>query len=246
MNSLRYESFKSSESWSSRMVWTGLFCNERRADLNVLKFLRELSPFASSSINDVNAFWKLVKDVSHHYRNWCQNKDEALTEEELEALSYHFVGCIGEYFFYKLFEKHNTLFIDNKLYTFNYVCPRLDDEKDYGVDLTGVVSDNCSPENKECALQVKFWNPNSKDFQMTYDCLSRVYTDAVLNGFIDHTQDRNIFVCWLNDDSQVSKALRMSPLFPKIVFIGKKVLDININKKHPEFWNQFLEELRNL
>lgn len=243
MNFERYQSFKSSENWSSRMIWTGLYNNERRADLNVLKFLKDLSPFKDASPNDVNGFWKLVKKISNEYRNWCLNKDEALEEAELEALSYHFIGCIGEYFFYKLFEKHNTLFIDNKLYSFNYVCPRLEGEKDYGVDLTGVVSDNCSPENKECALQVKFWNPYSKDFQMTYDCLSRVYTDAVLNGFIDHEQDKNIFVCWLNDDSQVSKALRTSPLFDKVVFIGKKALDININKKHPEFWKQFTEDL---
>lgn len=122
-----------------------------------------------------------------------------------------FIGCIGEYFFFKLFENHNTLLINNKLYTFSYVCPRLNGETDYGVDLTGNVSSNTN-ESWDCVFQVKFWNPYNGNFQMTYDILSRVYTDAIINDFIDKNNNETIFVCWLNDDNQVSKALRNSPI----------------------------------
>ena len=112
--------------------------------------------------------------------------------------------------------------------------------------MTGVVSNSTENKSYECALQVKFWNPFNKDFEMTYDILSRVFTDAILNDFIDKNENGNIFVCWLNDDKNISKALRHSPIWDYIIFIGKKELNDNINGKFPEFWNIFIEKLNNI
>ena len=81
---------------------------------------------------------------------------------------------------------------------------------------------------------------------MTYDILSRVFTDAILNDFINKNENGNIFVCWLNDDKNVSKALRQSPIWDYIIFIGKKELNDNINGKFPEFWNILIENLNNI
>ena len=245
MNKNRYNEFKKIENWNSRFIWTGLYNNAKYANLNVANFLKSIKPFDGiTNVINVNKFWSLVDKIGIKYSDWCKTKDSSLTDEELDALKLFFIGCIGEYFFYKLFEKHNTLYIDHKLYTFNYVCPRLENEKDYGVDLTGVVSSN---ENKswDCVLQVKFWNPYNKNYQMTYDILSRVAADAVWNDMIDKNEKDNIFVCWLNNDNQVSNALRNSPLWGNIKFIDKKVLNDNINNKVPEFWNMFFADLNN-
>ena len=245
MNKNRYNEFKKTENWNSRFIWTGLYNNSKYANLSVINFLREIKPFESiSNINNVNKFWSLVDKIGIKHSDWCKTKDSSLNDEELNALKLFFIGCIGEYFFYKLFEKHNTLYIDQKLYTFNYVCPRLENEKDYGVDLTGIVSSN---ENKSwnCVFQVKFWNPYKENYQMTYDILSRVAADAVWNDMINKNDTDNIFVCWLNNDNKVSKALRNSPLWNNIKFIDRKVLNDNINNKVPEFWNMFFADLNN-
>ena len=58
---------------------------------------------------------------------------------------------------------------------------------------------------------------------MTYDILSRVAADAVWNDMINKNDTDNIFVCWLNNDNKVSKALRNSPLWDNIKFIDRKV-----------------------
>ena len=80
---------------------------------------------------------------------------------------------------------------------------------------------------------------------MTYDILSRVAADAVWNDMINKNDTDNIFVCWLNNDNKVSKALRNSPLWNNIKFIDRKVLNDNINNKVPEFWNMFFSDLNN-
>lgn len=245
MNKERYNQFISNPSWFERFTWTGLFNNERRPDLNVINFLKEVKPFENININDVNKFWSLLNKTGEEYSKWCKNIDVVLSDEKLYALKLFFIGCIGEYFFVTLFEKHNTLYINKKLYTFNYVCPRLCGESDYGVDLTGIVSPY-SDKSIECALQVKFWNPYNNDAQMTYDILSRVYTDAIVNDFINKEETENVFVCWLNDDKQVSKALKNSPIWKNIVFIDKKVLNNNINEKIPAFWDMLFEKLNNI
>ena len=245
MNKDRYNQFISNPSWFERFTWNGLYNNSYRPDLNVLKYLRQEKPFNGLISNNVNDFWKIVNKIGESYSKWCSTIDLGLNDEEKNVLKLFFIGCIGEFFFYKLFEKQNTLFINGKLYHFNYVCPRLSGEKDYGVDLTGNVSTN-GVESWDCALQVKFWNPFNKDFQMTYDILSRVFTDAILNDFINKNENGNIFVCRLNDDKNVSKALRQSPIWDHIIFIGKKELNDNINGKFPEFWNIPIENLNNI
>ena len=245
MNKERYNQFSTNPSWFERFTWNGIFNNSSRPDLNVLKFIKNENPFKVIKTNNVNNFWKIINKIGEKYSNWCASIDMGLNEEEKNALKLFFIGCIGEYFFFKLFENHNTLLINNKLYTFSYVCPRLNGETDYGVDLTGNVSSNTN-ESWDCVFQVKFWNPYNGNFQMTYDILSRVYTDAIINDFIDKNNNETIFVCWLNDDNQVSKALRNSPIWHKITFIGKKELNNNINNQVPEFWNMFIEDLNNL
>lgn len=247
MNKDRFIKFQSSveNTWIKRMTWNGLYNNESWSTINVTKFLKEVKPFEGTTFSNINDFWKFINNIKIDYVKWCQDI-EGLDDKEIEALQKFFIGCIGEYFFVTLFKEQNTLFINNKLYRFDYVCPRLDDEKDYGVDLTGVVSNSTENKSYKCALQVKFWNPFNKDFEMTYDILSRVFTDAILNDFIDKNENGNIFVCWLNDDKNVSKALRQSPIWDHIIFIGKKELNDNINGKFPEFWNILIENLNNI
>ena len=245
MNKDRYNKFCENPSWFKRFIWTGEFNNSQRPDLNVMTFLKDKKPFYGVVVNNINDFWKITKKICKQYAEWCKSIDVMLSDKELELLEEFFKGCIGEYFFVLLFRHQNTLYINNKLYHFYNICPRLEDEDDYGVDLTGTVSTN-TDEQWDCVFQVKFWNPYNGNYQMTYDILSRVCTDAVWNNMIDKNHLENVFICWLNDDSQVSKALRKSPIWNNLIFIGKKVLNDNINNQIPEFWNIIINELNNI
>lgn len=247
-NKDRYTKFKADEIaiWKNRFIFRSSTNDMAFNSISLVKYLSEQKPFAScTTIRNVNDFWKLVQKSANDYREWCYNINPDLSDKTLGELKYFFIGCIGEYFFCKLFEIKNTLYIkqNKKIYTFSYVCPRLIDEKDYGVDLTGTVATN---ENKcwDCAFQVKFWNPYCKDFEMTYGILSKTSTDAIWNDFIDKNDKENIFVCWLNNtDTCVSKALRKSPIWDNLVFIDKKVLNDNINNKVPQIWDIFFESI---
>ena len=220
MNKDRFIKFQSrvENTWVKRMTWNGLYNNESRKAINVIKFLKEVKPFEGTVFSNINGFWKFINKIKIDYIKWCQGIED-LDDTEVEALQKFFIGCIGEYFFVTLFKEQNTLVINNKLYRFDYVCPRLDDEKDYGVDLTGVVSNSTENKSYECVFQVKFWNPFNKDFEMTFKTLSGVFADAIKNHFIVENENGNIFVCWLNDDNQVSKALRNSPIWYHFIFI---------------------------
>ena len=122
------------------------------------------------------------------------------------------------------------------------MCPRLIDEKDYGVDLTGTVSngDKC----KDCVFQVKFWNPYNEKIELTYTTLCKTYVDGDKNKFFNHDDNENIVVCWLSaTNKMISTELRDSHLFDNLIFIDKKVLNDNINKQIPRFWDIFFESI---
>ena len=109
MNKDRYNQFSTNPSWFERFTWNGIFNNSSRPDLNVLKFLKNENPFKDVKTNNVNNFWKIINNIGEKYSTWCTSIDTGLNEEEKNDLKLFFIGCIGEYFFFKLFDKFSII-----------------------------------------------------------------------------------------------------------------------------------------
>lgn len=135
------------------------------------------------------------------------SKSDLRLESLKSSIKNHFVGSLGEFFFCFMLNDRKEFLLpynigDNTKTAFNFsnVTPRLENEDDFGVDLVGDIEyiDKKNP----CAIQVKFWNPVSK--KLTSDGLTRpmftnemasgVYTDAVLNGYIDNDSKKSVIV----------------------------------------------------
>ena len=120
-NKDRYTKFKADEMvvWKSRFILRNAANDMAFNSINLVKYLSEQKPFAScTTIRNVNDFWKLVQKSANDYREWCYNINPDLSDKTLSELKYFFIGCIGEYFFCKLFEIKNTLYIkqNKKIY----------------------------------------------------------------------------------------------------------------------------------
>lgn len=179
-------------------------------------------------------------------------KSDLRLESLKSSIKNHFVGSLGEFFFCFMLNDRKEFLLpynigDNTKTAFNFsnVTPRLENEDDFGVDLVGDIEyiDKKNP----CAIQVKFWNPVSK--KLTSDGLTRlmftnemasgVYTDAVLNGYIDNDSKKSVIVCWTLNKNRVSKWLKRNVMLSsKMSFLDLPVLKNKVDKKSPEFWAQ--------
>lgn len=229
-------------------VWRGLDGECFIMKVSILRFFKECNPFTGMNVKNTNEFYRKMTAVADQYVTWTKNELKECENDVLDReLKNFFIGYIGEQFFLSLLQQEKRLYIkaEKQIFTFDYVAPRIIDESDFGVDLTGQVTANDGIV-KDCAIQVKFWNPFAKrnDAMMSNKLLQGVFADAVCNDIIDAKQDKNIFVCWLGDDSKVSKwARRNEPLYKHIVFIDRNVLKDNIDNKLPNFWNNFVLSL---
>ena len=250
-NKERFQQYMSDELNSTHhAIWRGLNGKSMVNKVSILKFFSEVKPFDGITVKNTLGFYNKMTDIAEQYVRWAL---EVLHEEEdIDArlnreLRNFFVGYIGERFFLYFLQQEKSIYIksEKQIYTFDYVAPRIFDEQDFGVDLTGQATGNDGVV-KDCAFQVKFWNPYiaSGDTQMTNKIFSEIFADAVSNGIINPTEDKNIFVCWLGDASKVSEWARLNTkLYKHIVFIDRDVLKDNIDNKRPNFWENFISSL---
>lgn len=249
-NKERYIQYTSNELESTNhAIWRGIDGESAIQRVSILKFFAETHPFESIDVKNTSSFYNKMCAIADSYVEWAlktlQKEHNEILDRELRNF---FIGYIGERFFLFLLQNEKRLYIksEKQIFTFDYVAPRILDEDDFGVDLTGQVTGNDGI-TKDCAFQVKFWNPfvKNNDAVMSNKLLQGVFADAVCNDIINPSEDKNIFVCWLGDDSKVSKwARRNEKLYKHIVFIDRTVLKDNIDNKMPNFWNSFLKSLR--
>lgn len=245
-NEQRYKEFLKNPSWNARFVWTGLLGNGTRSTLSIMNYNKETSNLKNLQFNNTLSFYKQIKGQSELYKDWCSKKDKKLSVKELESLQLFFIGCIGEFFFVKMFEHKNNILINGRMYTFYDICPRLTTDWDFGVDLTGRVNTSLN-ETYDCALQVKFWSPFANESFIDNKIAQSLHSDAVVNEMIDVKQKNNLFICWLGDMKNVSRWLQMkeNKLNEHIVFIDQDVL-----RKHIDgdaiFWEKINLDISNI
>ena len=244
----RYNAFKNDENavWKYRFTWRGLYGDKGYHAINIFKFFKETDcQEALRDIKNVNTFYKKVSDLAEKYSKWCFGK-EYHAEEELSDIRDFFVGAIGEFFFVYLLNNVSVISVignEGKKYDFNFVSPLLKGEKDWGVDMTGVVSDTDGDRN--CVMQVKFWNPYlPKKIQL--DTVQKAFAEGILNNFIYSNEYHNVVICWLGDEEKsVSRFLKENELLSKhVILIGKKTLNETINERNGIFWKSIVDNLK--
>lgn len=242
-NKERFNKFNGSNNWKNHFVWCGIYGDSIYSLISIDKFANETNKLKNISFKNTLDFYKQIKNLASEYSDWCYLKDNKLTEEEQNNLKLFFIGTIGEYFFVNLFNHKNSLVIGekNKIYTFYNICPRLMDETDFGVDLTGTVSPSTGG-SYDCVIQVKFWSPFVNESIITNHIVQTVHSDAIENEMIDNKDNDNIFICWLGDMKHVSRWISKNKLNRHIVFIDRKVLKQNIDGDN-EFWAKISEEI---
>lgn len=215
---------------------------------SIINFEKETGYFKNlGEITNSKDFYKAVNVGSLVYAAWVDNRKPG--SYDLLDLQNFFKGVIGEYFFMLLMNEVGCFEIMNyksgklERYDFKYICPRFASESDYGCDLTGVVARKDRSYN--CAVQVKFWNPEDQHHQIVVRHAQSLYADAShkSNRFINPEEDKNLIICWLGIAKNVSMCLQRCNLYSDIVFIDNSVLDRCINNKIPHFWSILQKKL---
>ncbi len=240
----RYDIFKSDEwaIWKNRLTWCGLYGNAPKPSISIWNFNKETNALDEfRGVTNVDSLYKASKLVAKKYIEWVKNSDDIYTEVEYADMFNFFVGGIGEFFFLYLLSEVKCLYVKENgrlvRYDFNYTAPLLIGEKDFGIDMTGVVND------KNCVIQVKFWNPYSDEI-LTTDILQKAYAEGVLNEYIDPKQGKNVVICWLGSEDMVSRHLHDNKkLQEHIVFIDKRTLSQSIDGRNTVFWNNLTKKL---
>lgn len=253
MNEERYNRYLVDKefTWKSRFIWNGLEGDMPKNSIGIATFEKETKLFRRMAVcKNTNEFYKQVDTIAKGYVKWVDSKGNYDEDEKTDLINF-FKGSIGEYFFSLLLDNVKCMDIRNQKsnkiqrFDFNKICPLLPGEDDYGIDLTGKVSDK-DGNYYDVAIQVKFWNPNN-DRVITNAIAAGAYTDAVLNKFIDADENSNIVICWLGNTKKVSKWLKNNKkLYKHILFVDNGVLDYCINNKMPQFWNMLHDELTNI
>lgn len=243
----RYNTFKSNENktWENKLVWRGLYGTSPKPSISMMRFNKETGLMDFNAIDCVDDFYKKAKSIASKYIKWVKSIDNIYTDCEYNDMYNSFIGGLGEFFFTYLLNEVGRILVKNEgkvsIYDFKNVCPLLIGEKDFGIDLTGVVN------GKNCVMQVKFWNPYSDEI-LTTDILQKAYAEGVLNEFINPTEKENVIICWLGDESKISMHLRDNKkLTEHIIFIDKKSLALSADKKECfGFWKTLADKLSNI
>jgi hypothetical protein len=127
-----------------------------------------------------------------------------------------------------------------KRYDFHYVSPNLSTDKDFGIDLTCVANDT------PVVMQVKFWNPYGKT-KLSMDVFQKADSEGTRNGYINMSDDNNIFLCWLGSEEGGLYPIKENKVFKnKIVVIGRDSFNFSINNTNKIFWSYLFDKLKKI
>ena len=236
--------------WNARFVWHGMDGNEYWGSISITDFFKEMIEednmidlFAPAE--DFDDLFARIEDAGVAYVEWC-SRYETLNAAERDSLWNFFLGAMGELFFTFFLTERKRIYIESqtRIFDFHDVVPRPVTASDYGVDMTGKVTvDNTV---YGCVFQSKFWRkaPGMPMLPITYEIAAKAYCDGVLSCGLDPVADRSIFICWTGSMDRVSVWLKKSPVYPKLVFIDRDVVDQNTSG--PVFWQAFADFVKRI
>lgn len=245
-NNERFEYYSNNKKdvWKSKLTWKGMFGDMPKYSTNLIKFLSQCpTDFweTLSNINNVNSFRNYIdKKVVPKYIEWVKSVEPTYSNAENDDMRNFCIGGFGELFFNCLLSNINSLLVGNELYHFQNIVPTplKNHDHDFGIDAT--CSYSVGAKEKDCAIQIKFWNPFAGT-HLNMSVVQGVFGQAVAEGLVDPEETKNIIVCWLSTDNEVSTYLKENTaLYRHVVFIDAKTLNENINNQVPFFWRETL------
>lgn len=231
--------------WRKRLTWMGLDGISPKHSTSILKFNEETNIFSymSPMIEKTIDFFKEVDKLADEYVNWVKSKNKGYTNTEYGDMHKFFVGAIGEVFDYFVFENKTMKVLDEhnvvKNYCFENLSPTLINEFDFGVDFTGYANGVPS------VFQVKFWNPFSKKSKITIDVIQKLYSEGIVNNFVDNKVPNNMFICCLQDEKTIYDMLKKTNYIKNVVVIGMNAFKLTVDDDM-DFWDLFRDRLSNL
>ena len=168
--------------WENRAVYK-FSKKEVFYNAKITSFLKTLD-FEDLKVSNAKSFFEWTKEKSIAFEKWFLSKNPDFKGDP-KKLTDFFKGFVGEFFFYTLLTDVKTLVLknskgDRKLYIFRDV--QLSSTPDFGVDLIAKV--DCLNESKKSAIQVKFWNPESKEI-IKNGYAAQIYGQAVCDKQIE-------------------------------------------------------------
>jgi hypothetical protein len=236
--------------WKARFVWHGMDGNEYWGSISVTDFIAEMTDNSIalelfSPARDFEDLFDKTEKGATMYVQWCA-KYETLNALQQDSLRNFFMGAIGELFFTFFFAERKRIYVESqsRIFDFHDIVPRPVTASDYGVDMTGKVTVDNTVYN--CVFQSKFWSHKAgmPMLPMTYEIAAKAYCDGVLSCGLDPVADRSIFICWTGSMDRVSVWLKKSPVYPKLVFIDRDV--VNQNTSDPVFWQAFADFVKRI
>ena len=211
---------------------------------NLIKFLSQCSSDfwgTLSNITNVNTYRNFIdKKVVPKYIEWVKSVEPTYSNAENDDMRNFCIGAFGEIFFNCLLTNVNSLLVSNEMYHFQNVVPvpLKSSEHDFGVD--AVCTYSVGVKEKDCAIQIKFWNPFAGT-TLNMSVIQGVFGQAVAEELIKPEETKNVIICWLSTDNEVSSFLKENKaLYRHVVFIDAKTLNQNINNQVPFFWRDIL------
>lgn len=230
--------------WLSKLTWKGMYGDMPKYSTNLIKFLSQCSSDfweTLSNITNVNTYRNFIdKKVVPKYIEWVKSVEPTYSNAENDDMRNFCIGAFGEIFFNCLLTNINSLLVSNEMYHFQNVVPvpLKSSEHDFGVD--AVCTYSVGVKEKDCAIQIKFWNPFAGT-TLNMSVIQGVFGQAVAEELIKPEETKNVIICWLSTDNEVSSFLKENKaLYRHVVFIDAKTLNQNINNQVPFFWRDIL------
>ena len=243
----KYNNFIENEidTWKTRFTWMGTDGRTPKHTTTISRFFSETDAIDSIATTiDVNTLYQKLDSLAERYVEWVQSKGHNYSKRACTDMRNFFIGAVGEFFFVELLNEVRCLYIPTpssnefKRYDFHYVSPSLSNDRDFGIDLTGVAND------VPVVMQVKFWNPFGKT-KLPIEVFQKADSEGTRNGYINMSDDNNIFLCWLGSEESGIYPIKGNKVYRnKIVVIGRNTLNFSINNTNKIFWSNLFGKLK--
>lgn len=233
--------------WKERFTWKRNG-KDPQYRTSIVQYVKESPDFENvikeGVPTDSAKFFEVISVLAEKYVSWACNKDGYKKTEEKEIRDF-FVGAMGEYFFYFLMTDVKCVECCNEnneynRYDFRYTYPYL--VQDFGIDLVSAVSSK-NQGDQSCAIQVKFWNPFNKETP-DMSVFQKLGYEAYRKDYADPKKDKNLFFCWLGEESKIYKLLEDNKDLQKsVVVIGHQSLQKTVNNNNNFFWKGLFDSI---
>lgn len=231
------------KNWELRFIWSNSK-NEAKCTISIIQFFKE-----TGILNDIehkitlDGFFNQTEKLANEYTNWVKSQTSEYSDKEIEDMHNFFIGAIGEFFIvcllsemkciYKFDKEHHSCY----RYDFRMISPNLQNDKDFGVDLT------CISNGKPSVIQVKWWNRFSKN-KPGIEVFQKLMSEGKVRNYCNDNDDHNRFLFWTGCEEDITKKIKDCGYDKWCVCFGNySISEVIDNRAEEDFWNILYQKL---